>query len=258
MASSRTLRAVYCDLDGTLLGRGGSLVHDADGNFSLLAVRAVEALHRAEAELVLYSGRRRAQVHEDARLLGQTSFIYEIGGGLTVDGEDHLLTGELTHTPEATVYDQVAASGAPELLMKHFELGPHTPWHLGREITHLFRGVADVDAANTLLEQHGLGHLRLLDNGASRRGGRVFHLVPRPASKTYAVQRHMQIRGLEPEQCIAIGDSPEDMATAEAVSAFWLVEELDAPKPGNVRCSEERGPAGVYEAVITELAERRG
>jgi hypothetical protein len=68
----------------------------------------------------------------------------------------------------------------------------------------------------------------------------------------------MQIRGYAPEDCIAIGDSPEDMATAEAVSAFWLVDELAIPKPANVRQASERGNAGVYEAVITELAERRG
>ena len=252
------LKAVYCDLDGTLLGRGGSLVHDHDGDFTLLAVRAVEALHRAGAELVLYSGRRRAQVHEDARLLGQTSFIYEIGAGLSVDGEDFLLTGELQPRDGVSVHDQVTASGAPELLLGTYDLQYHSPWHTGREITHLFRGHADVEQANALLADRGHGHLRLLDNGASRRGGRVLHLVPRPASKTYAVRRHMQIRGIAPEECIAIGDSPEDMATAEAVSAFWLVDELPGPKPANVRQAAERANAGVYEAVITELAERRG
>jgi hydroxymethylpyrimidine pyrophosphatase-like HAD family hydrolase len=252
------LRCVYCDLDGTLLGRGGSLVHDHEGAFTLLAVRAVEALDRAGAELVLYSGRRRAQVHEGARLLGQTSFIYEIGGGLSVDGEDHLLTGEMAHRDGLTVHDQVRESGAPALLLEAFEIDYHAPWHTGREITHLFRGTADVEEANALLEARGLGHLRLLDNGASRRGGRVFHLVPRPASKTFAVERHMQIRGYAPEECIGIGDSPEDMATAAAVGTFWLVDDLPGPHPANVRVSSERANAGVYEAVITELAERRG
>jgi hydroxymethylpyrimidine pyrophosphatase-like HAD family hydrolase len=47
---------VYTDLDGTLLGRGASLFRDADGNFSLLAARALEACHRAGVEVVLKSG----------------------------------------------------------------------------------------------------------------------------------------------------------------------------------------------------------
>ena len=37
------LRCCYLDLDGTLLGRGGSLLHDGQGNVSLAGVRAVEA-----------------------------------------------------------------------------------------------------------------------------------------------------------------------------------------------------------------------
>ena len=63
-------RACYLDLDGTLLGRGASLLHDGEGSISLLGVRAVEALLRAGVELVLMSGRRRGAVAEDARLFG--------------------------------------------------------------------------------------------------------------------------------------------------------------------------------------------
>ena len=35
--------ACYLDLDGTLLGRGGSLLHDGEGGVSLLGTRAIEA-----------------------------------------------------------------------------------------------------------------------------------------------------------------------------------------------------------------------
>ena len=54
--------ALYLDLDGTLLGRGASLLHDGEGGISLLGVRAIEACLRAGVEVVLMSGRRRAQV----------------------------------------------------------------------------------------------------------------------------------------------------------------------------------------------------
>ena len=46
------LRCVYTDLDGTLLGRGASLFRDAEGNFSMLPARALEACHRAGVEVV--------------------------------------------------------------------------------------------------------------------------------------------------------------------------------------------------------------
>ena len=89
------VRCVYTDLDGTLLGRGASLFRNAEGDFTLLAARALEACHRAGAEVVIKSGRRRAQVMEDARLLGQTSYIFEVGSGMVIDGELTFLTGEL-------------------------------------------------------------------------------------------------------------------------------------------------------------------
>ena len=76
------LRCVYTDLDGTLLGPGASLFRDADGGFTLLPARALEACHRAGVEVVIKSGRRRAQVMEDAELAtGIEVFNLEGAGG---------------------------------------------------------------------------------------------------------------------------------------------------------------------------------
>src|ERR687886_905075 len=109
------IRCVYTDLDGTLLGRGASLFRDAEGGFTMLAARALEACHRAGVEVVLKSGRRKAQVMEDARLLGQRSYIYEVGCGLVIDGEETLLTGDLQPVDGKTVHELVTESGAPKL-----------------------------------------------------------------------------------------------------------------------------------------------
>src|SRR2546423_3411052 len=180
------LKAVYTDLDGTLLGRGGSLFRDADGLFTLLPARAREACFRADGEVVIKSGRREAQVMEDARLLGQTSYIYEVGAGLVIDGERTLLTGDLQPHDGKSIHDLIEDSGAPRLLLEHFagRLEYHDPWHRDREISHLMRGTIDASEANELLKQNGLGHLRLVDNGAiaprPEFDGRphAFHLIP--------------------------------------------------------------------------------
>jgi hypothetical protein len=163
-----SLRCVYTDLDGTLLGKDGSLFHDADGKFTLLAARALEACARAGAEVVIKSGRRKETVAANARLLGQTSYIYEVGAGMVIDGEETLLTGDLKPADGKTIYEQIEEAGAPALLFEHFgpRLEYHEPWHRGRDISHLMRGTIDVREANELLEQNGLGHLRLVDNGA--------------------------------------------------------------------------------------------
>jgi hydroxymethylpyrimidine pyrophosphatase-like HAD family hydrolase len=259
------LRCVYTDLDGTLLGRDGSLFHDAEGKFSLLAARGLEACARAGAEVVIKSGRRKETVAANARLLGQASYIYEVGAGMVIDGEETLLTGELKHSDDKTIYEQIEDAGAPRLLFEHFgaRLEYHTPWHLHRDISHLMRGTIDVDEANDLLEQNGLGHLRLVDNGAiaprPQFDGRphAYHLLPAGASKPRAVAAHMKARGYTPEDCIAVGDSREDAEVAAVVGRFFLVANAEDGISGpNITRTEAANGAGFYEAVIRTLAER--
>ncbi|MEA2459464.1 MAG: hypothetical protein QOC95_2436, partial [Thermoleophilaceae bacterium] len=131
------IRCVYTDLDGTLLGRGGALVKDADGEFTLLPVRALEACARAQAEVVPMSGRRKPTVAEIARLFGQRSFIYEVGCAMVVDGEETLLTGNVKPRDGKTVFELIAESGAPRLLLDTYRgrLEYHAPWHGGREFS---------------------------------------------------------------------------------------------------------------------------
>src|ERR1700728_1897964 len=93
------MRCLYVDLDGTLLGPGASLLRAADGSFSLDAVKALQACDRAGVEVVIYSGRMHASVREDARLIGQRSYIFELGCGLVLDGELEWLTGGLEPDP---------------------------------------------------------------------------------------------------------------------------------------------------------------
>ena len=79
------LRCVYADLDSVLLGRGGSFLHDADGRFTLLGARALEACARAEAEVVPWSDRAATDVAADATRLGQRTWI--AAGSLGLDGD---------------------------------------------------------------------------------------------------------------------------------------------------------------------------
>ncbi|MGI8428605.1 MAG: hypothetical protein ACR2OB_04730 [Solirubrobacteraceae bacterium] len=280
------MRCLYVDLDGTLLGPGGSLLAGAGGAFALDGVRALQACSRAGVEVVLYSGRRQSSVFEAARLLGGSAFIFELGCGLVLDGELEWLTGGMV--PDAqrgSIYDQIEASGAPALLLERYSprgdgaragaLEYHTPWSVGREISHLFRGSIEIATVAALLDQAGLGWLRLVDNGVVREPSgqmpgmeivHAYHLIPAAASKARAVARHMQARGYSRGECIAVGDSREDMDAAPVVGAFWLVANAIEQDPGlesevrrraGVRVALGRHGAGVYEAVVTTLAEGR-
>lgn len=267
------IRCLYVDLDGTLLGSRASLVHDGEGRPSLLGVRAIEACLRADVEVVLMSGRRAAQVAEDARLLGQRSYIYEAGAAVVFDGEEHWL-GALRPGDELSVYEQIAATGAPELLLERYpgRLEYHEPWHENREVSHLFRGNIDANEAEDFLRSRGIEQLRIVDNGVVLRRSpalaaldhvRAYHLLPQGSSKERAVAWHMRARGYARSQAMGVGDSREDLAISAHVETFWLVANAVEHDPSmrgqiagmdNVRVAEQGHGAGVYEAVVTTLA----
>ena len=269
------MRCVYVDLDGTLLGRGASLLHDGEGAVTIDGVRAVQACLRTDVEVVLMSGRRRAQVFEDSRLLGQSSFIFEAGACVVLEGEEHWLTGELM-PGELTIAEQIERSGAPALLLEHYSgrLEYHEPWHVEREVSHLFRGLVEAVEVDRLLAERGHGNLRLVDNGVVNRRSaaladlphvRGYHLVPAAASKAAAVAFHRRARGYSREETFAVGDSREDLACAAQVDVFWLVANALEHDPSmraaiaahdNVRVTEAGHGSGVYEAVLTTLNER--
>jgi HAD superfamily hydrolase (TIGR01484 family) len=266
------LRCVYTDLDGTLLGRHGSLFHDADGEFSMLQARALEACHRAGVEVVIKSGRRESSVMEDAKLLGSTSYICEVGCLVVIDGERTALIGEVETEPGRTLAETMVDRGIPDELFEHFpgRLEWHTPWHQQRELSLLFRGKVDVEEANRFLAERGHEGLRLLDNGAIfapmegiEGPAHAYHLLPEAASKANAVAFHMRARGYAPDECIAIGDSVEDLAVADVVGRFFVpangperdpnLREAIAGRP-NVTVTEGRMGDGVYEAIVSTLA----
>ncbi len=255
------IRCVYTDLDGTMLGSGGSLFRTADGEFTLLVGRALEACHRAGAEVVITSGRRRLQVMEDARLIGQSSYIFEVGTGMVIDGELTFLTGDLQPREGASIHAQIAESGAPDLLLRHYgnRLDPHLPFALDREVSHLFRGDVDADEANRLLAEAGYDNLRLVDNGWIAPDTHGFHLIPAGSSKSNAVAAHMRARGYAPEQSIGVGDSLEDLDLAAVVGRMFLVgnSAADGSAHANVERTEGAMSEGFYEAVIRALAESR-
>jgi hypothetical protein len=211
-------------------------------------------------------------------MLGSTAFIFELGCGLVLDGELEWLTDGLVPTADrGSIYAQIEASGAPAALLESYgdRLEYHTPWSRARDVSHLFRGKVDLDQANLLLSDTGYGWLRLVDNGVVRSATEqmpglpvihAYHLIPAAASKARGVATHMRARGYAREECIAVGDSREDVETAAVVGTFWLVANALERDPtlaaevtgrGGLRVTSDSYGAGVYEAVVTTLSEER-
>jgi len=265
-----TPRVLFSDVDGTLVGRGASLLADMDGQPTLAAATALVAAHTAGLAVVLVSGRTRAQLFESGRLIGLRDAIGELGTVLMVDGEPELLWGEMPPGLAATPVDAFATLGLVELLLKTFDgrLELHAPWHLGRSGTVLLRGKVDTAEADALLAAHGAGWARLVDNGRLRgpyphlglghREASAYHLLPAGTGKGVAVARYLERRGLGPEHAAATRDSTADVQLGTATGAMFLVanagpDTVTAAGPETI-LTEGAAGAGWAQAVTALLA----
>lgn len=234
------LRLLYTDLDGTLLGPGGSLFASADAGVTARAADALFRVHEAGVELVLVSGRTREQIHEVARVLGAYSFVAETGALIVergIAGEaDSVVRNFGAFDGSGTPFDEMARSGAGGFLLEHYRglLEPHTPWSsVPREATMLFRGNLEVADARAALERAQYDWLDVVDNGVIPRNFpgldveevHAYHLVPKGVSKASGVRMHLQARanGIDPTEAAAVGDSPSDLELAREVGAMFLV-----------------------------------
>ncbi|HXF73206.1 MAG TPA: HAD family phosphatase [Actinomycetota bacterium] len=265
MVSTRRPRVLYADVDGTLVGVGGSLFATADGAPTAAAAEALAALHRAGVSLVLVSGRTRGRLAEVARVLGAAAYVAELGA-LLVDGvgpDAPVLRCFGAYRGPLPPAEAIARSGAGALLLERFRgrLELHDPWSREpREATLLLRGLVDPAEVNRTLEAAGLGWLELLDNGRLRRPFphlevpevRAYHLVPRGVRKAAAVRLHLERRGWSAEEAWAVGDAPSDLELAGVVGRFVLLGEA---APGGPSSAAPRpGPEGFAQAVEALLA----
>lgn len=267
------VRVVYTDLDGTMVGPFGCFFRDHAYELTLRPARALLAAHARNVDVMLVSGRHKAQLRETARLLGCMNYVAELGTELVYNlGLEVVMnTGELHPTCDS-YYQTILDTGVVDMLLEAYErkLEMHTPWSDERDCTPLMRGNIDLDEAHTLLGERGFDQFELIDNGVIPRRSptldvpetRAYHLVPRGVSKAQAVRRDQEHRSFKREETVAVGDAEADLPLAEAVGAFFIVrngldanphlaEKVDAYE--NVFVTEGRMGDGWAEVVETLL-----
>lgn len=276
LTASLDVRTVYTDLDGTLLGRGGSLFAGPEG-ITREPATAVAALAEAGVDLVLVSGRTRDQVRDAARIIGAAAFIPEVGGLIVYreGGAERVVRLPGLARGTGTAYQAIERSGAAGFLLDAYpeRLEPHAPWaFLERECSVLFRGFIDLEECRMRLGAAGYGWLDLLDNGIIPEGiarfpsldvseVHAYHLLPKGVSKGAAVALDRELRGLDRANCIAVGDSPSDVDMAEHVGALFLVSNADArmpdvANPTNVFVTARPNGLGFADAVLPFISNR--
>lgn len=257
------VEVLYTDLDGTLLGPEGSLLTGPDGRPSVAAAQALVSAAEAGLRIVPVSGRRRAQLEQDARLIGLPDCIAEAGGVVVRDGRTTYEWGACPRALAGTPHDALTVAGAVRALLEAFprDLRHYEPWHRDREGGHLFHGFVDVDEAGAVLTNAGCEWAYLVDNGAT--GGwpgrtvRAYHLLPRGVGKATAVADDLTARGLRPEQAAACGDSLEDLTMSHAVGAYFIVANGHGDLGPTIFRTRAAMGAGFAEVVAALLAARQ-
>ena len=271
---------LYTDLDGTLLGRGGSLLTDHTGAPSSTAAEAAARVNASGLGVSICSGRNRLQLAEISRLLGWDGFLAELGCVAVTSRRSapeyaigewsprDLIAGE-------NPYEAIIRVGALDTLSSSFpsRIEEHTPHHLNREVTHVLRGNLNVEEARRLLMALALP-VDIIDNGIIHPPKttldpdidevHAYHLVPAGVAKHTMIELDLERRGLVREAAASIGDSATDvdMASATALTAL-VANALDdksvlaaAETHDNIVATDARNGAGWAEFADAWMAAR--
>jgi len=253
---------VYTDLDGTMFGPRGSFFRAPDHSITLEPAKTLTDFYAAGHELVLVSGRTRAQLIEASAILGAHGYIAELGSLVGWDGP--------WKHEEMAGLGPAANDDLVEQLLADFpgRLEYHDPWHLGHEVDVMLRGNISQAEARAWLDAHDVAHLDLRDNGVlppRRQTGlaesafpvHVYHLLPQGLSKGHAVGWDLQRRGIDPKDAVAVGDSNSDLEMAAYLGRFFLVangaEHVAKPLADNVTVTTQPLGLGWAEAIRSVL-----
>lgn len=227
------VRVIYTDVDGTLVGPGGSLFRGAGGAPTLKPARAVLKVIKAGVDVFMVSGRSSVRLKAIARILGFRNYAAELGSEIIYDiGRKVIDTTEDLHLKKGEKpLDWMKRSGAVDLIFEEFpgKIRYHSPFSETCQSTALLIGNIEVERGNQMLREYGLSALRLADNGPV---GPVpdfphphcYHLLPACVGKRCAVKRDKRIRGLETEELVGIGESIEDMEISSEVGVYFVVK----------------------------------
>jgi len=263
------LKVIYSDLDGTLFNDQGCLVKDAEDRFYLDAVRLLEKVEKKGWDLVIVSGRNKHTLRYNAQMIGVENYIAELGSELVYGLGKQV---HVTFDRDARCHDITYGSRDLEriisIMMERFpgRIESRMEWSRYRSFNALFLGDVDMEKANEVLREAGYGDLVFVDNGISKlmetsldmEKMHLINLMPAGVTKASGLALDKKLRKFTQDDCIALGDSPEDLKMAPEVKYFFLMvnalehrEELEGelPKHDNVFITGEAMNRGWNEVI---------
>jgi HAD superfamily hydrolase (TIGR01484 family) len=228
------LKVIYTDLDGTLFNDRGSIVKDKNGRYYLEAVKLLPAISEKQWDIVLVSGRNKYQLRYNAQMIGLKNYISELGSELVYDlGEKVYTTFDHKKIKYDFTYKSMDLIKIIGLFKSHFpnKVESKIEWSMYRSYNVLFFGEINLDEANSLLKSTGYGDLVMVDNGYSLLQDldldverlHIYNLMPSGINKGKGIKLDKKIRNFKKDNCIALGDSLEDLKMAGEVKYFFLM-----------------------------------
>jgi len=266
------LKVIYTDLDGTLFNDQGCMIKDVEGKYYFDALKLLSDIKHRGWDLILVSGRNKYQLRYNAQMIGVENYISEMGAELVYGlGKDVHVTFNEKKVFDLT-YGGKDLIKVIDLLMKEFpgKIESRMEWSRYRSYNALFLGEIDLKRANDILQREGYERLVLVDNGFSKlmdldidvNRAHIYNLIPTGITKANGVILDKKLRNLKKENCIALGDSLEDLKMATEVKYFFLMknalehrEELEEEliKYDNVYITEEIMNRGWNEVMSSLL-----
>jgi HAD superfamily hydrolase (TIGR01484 family) len=230
------LKVIYSDLDGTLLNDQGCIIKDWEDKYFFDVVKIFEKIKNRNWDTVLVSGRDKQQLRYISMLVGIKNYISELGCELIYDlGERAYVTFDKGNNNYEITKCGKDLVNVIRILKEAFpnKIDSNLNWSISRSFNALFLGEVDLEKANKILEDTGYGGLLLVDNGFSKLARlkldvehmRIYNLMPRGVDKSLAIKLDKKLRNFNNENCIALGDSIEDLKIAPVVKYFFLMKD---------------------------------
>ncbi len=236
------VKAIYTDVDGTLLAPGGSFLRNTSGEVSYELAQKICELQKAGIKIILVSGRNQKVLNELARLFSLDGYISELGTVIAHKTEtgysNEYFLGEFEFKEDeyASPFEQVLKSGLPDKLIQNFSgrLEHSMPYALERSVTQSLWGNIDEDEASDMVKASKLpfelvnnGIIHPKEHGLSLGKDEpiyIYHLVPKGVSKASALLKDMQTRGYSAQEVVSLGDSPADVHMAKVSGSYVVMK----------------------------------
>lgn len=230
-------KTVYIDLDGTLLGKNASLLHNAKGERSDVGVDALAKAEQAGLDLVITTGRDQYRAQEFARVIGLENYIAELGCVIK--------HGESIVIDYGPTVDELLKSGslksenflkeiksAADFIVKKFSgmVELHARYNRDQHASIMLKGSLNIEETNSLLAENGWPYLELNSNGHGMykrtmpgvNNVLIYHLAPTGVRKASGIAKDQELRGLDKQNCFMIGDGMADVMCSEYVNTVYV------------------------------------